>query len=137
MCTSVNDEVVHGIPSKRKLKNGDIITIDMVIGYKGYQGDAAWTYAVGDITDEKKYLMEHTERALYEGVKMVKPGNHIGDISNAVEKYARAHHLGVVRELCGHGIGTDMHEDPEVQTLVILEKDRDYEKVWSSVSNRC
>ena len=81
LCTSVNDEVVHGIPSKRKLKNGDIITIDMVIGYKGYQGDAAWTYAVGDITDEKKYLMEHTERALYEGVKMVKPGNHIGDIS--------------------------------------------------------
>lgn len=114
LCTSVNDEVVHGIPSKRKLKNGDIITIDMVIGYKGYQGDAAWTYAVGDITDEKKYLMEHTERSLYEGVKMVKPGNHIGDISNAVEKYARAHHLGVVRELCGHGIGTDMHEDPEV-----------------------
>ena len=114
LCTSVNDEVVHGIPSKRKLKNGDIITIDMVIGYKGYQGDAAWTYAVGDITDEKKYLMEHTERALYEGVKMVKPGNHIGDISNAVEKYARTHHLGVVRELCGHGIGTDMHEDPEV-----------------------
>lgn len=114
LCTSVNDEVVHGIPSKRKLKNGDIITIDMVIGYKGYQGDSAWTYAVGDITDEKKYLMEHTERSLYEGVKMVKPGNHIGDISNAVEKYARAHHLGVVRELCGHGIGTDMHEDPEV-----------------------
>lgn len=114
LCTSVNDEVVHGIPSKRKLKNGDIITIDMVIGYKGYQGDAAWTYAVGDITDEKKFLMEHTEKALYEGVKMVKPGNHIGDISNAVEKYARAHHLGVVRELCGHGIGTDMHEDPEV-----------------------
>lgn len=114
LCTSVNDEVVHGIPSNRKLKNGDIITIDMVIGYKGYQGDAAWTYAVGDISDEKKYLMEHTEKALYEGVKMVKPGNHIGDISNAVEQYARAHHLGVVRELCGHGIGTDMHEDPEV-----------------------
>ena len=114
LCTSVNDEVVHGIPSKRKLKNGDIITIDMVIGYKGYQGDAAWTYAVGDVSDDKKYLMEHTEKALYEGVKMVKPGNHIGDISNAIEKYARAHHLGVVRELCGHGIGTDMHEDPEV-----------------------
>lgn len=114
LCTSVNDEVVHGIPSKRKLKKGDIITIDMVIGYKGYQGDAAWTYAVGDVSDDKKYLMEHTEKALYEGVKMVKPGNHIGDISNAVEKYARAHHLGVVRELCGHGIGTDMHEDPEV-----------------------
>ena len=81
LCTSVNDMVVHGIPDNTKLKNGDIITIDVVIGYKGYQGDAAWTYAVGNISDEKKYLMEHTEKALYEGVKMVKPGNRIGDIT--------------------------------------------------------
>lgn len=114
LCTSVNDEVVHGIPGNYKLKNGDIITIDVVIGYKGYQGDAAWTYAVGEISDEKKYLMEHTEKALYEGVKMVKPGNRIGDISHAVEEYAHAHKLGVVEELCGHGIGLEMHEDPEV-----------------------
>ena len=111
---NVNDEVVHGIPSNRKLQNGDIVTIDMVIGYKGYQGDAAWTYAVGEIDEEKKYLMEHTEQALYEGIKEVKPGAHIGDISHAVEVYATEHNLGVVRELCGHGIGTDMHEDPEV-----------------------
>ena len=114
LCTSVNDTVVHGIPDDYKLKNGDIITIDVVIGYKGYQGDAAWTYAVGEISDEKKYLMEHTEKALYEGIKQVKPGNRIGDISNAVEVYAKSHNLGVVEELCGHGIGTDMHEDPEV-----------------------
>lgn len=114
LCVSVNDEVVHGIPSNRKLQNGDIVTIDMVIGYKGYQGDAAWTYAVGEIDEEKKYLMEHTEQALYEGIKEVKPGAHIGDISHAVEVYATEHNLGVVRELCGHGIGTDMHEDPEV-----------------------
>lgn len=114
LCTSVNDEVVHGIPSNRKLKNGDIITIDMVIGYKGYQGDAAWTYEVGEISPKKKYLMEHTENALYEGIKQVKPGNHIGDISNAIEEYAKKHNLGVIRELCGHGIGTDMHEDPDV-----------------------
>lgn len=114
LCTSINDEVVHGIPSNRKLKNGDIITIDMVIGYHGYQGDAAWTYAVGDISDKKKYLMEHTEKSLYEGIKMVKPGNRIGDISNAVEKYATKHHLGIVKELVGHGIGTNMHEDPDV-----------------------
>ena len=114
ICTSVNDEVVHGIPSKRKLKNGDIITLDLVIGYKGYQGDAAWTYAVGEIDDDKKYLMEHTEKALYEGLKKAIPGNRIGDISFAVQEYAEAHHLGVVRELCGHGIGKDMHEDPEV-----------------------
>ena len=114
LCVSVNGEVVHGIPSNRKLQNGDIVTIDMVIGYKGYQGDAAWTYAVGEIDEEKKYLMKHTEQALYEGIKEVKPGAHIGDISHAVEVYATEHNLGVVRELCGHGIGTDMHEDPEV-----------------------
>lgn len=114
LCTSVNDTVVHGIPNNYKLKNGDIITIDMVIGYKGYQGDAAWTYAVGKISDDKKYLMEHTEKALYEGIKMVKPGNRIGDISAAVQSYANKYKLGIVRELCGHGIGTDMHEDPDV-----------------------
>ena len=114
LCTSVNDTVVHGIPNDYKLKNGDIITIDVVIGYKGYQGDAAWTYAVGEVNDNKKYLMEHTEKALYEGVKQVKPGNHIGDISHAVEVYAKSHNLGIIEELCGHGIGTDMHEDPEV-----------------------
>lgn len=114
LCTSVNDMVVHGIPDNYKLKNGDIITIDVVIGYKGYQGDAAWTYAVGEVSSDKKYLMEHTEKSLYEGISMVKPGNRIGDISNAVYKYATEHKLGVVRELCGHGIGTEMHEDPDV-----------------------
>ena len=114
ICASVNDTVVHGIPDNYKLKDGDIITIDVVIGYKGYQGDAAWTYAVGKISDEKKYLMEHTEKALYEGIKQVKPGNRIGDISHAVEVYAKEHNLGVVEELCGHGIGMEMHEDPEV-----------------------
>ena len=98
LCTSVNDEVVHGIPGKRKLKNGDIITIDMVIGYHGYQGDAAWTYEVGNVNDKKKYLMEHTKKALYEGVKQVRPGAHIGDISHAVETYAKKHHLGVLKE---------------------------------------
>ncbi len=114
LCVSVNDEVVHGIPGKRKLRNGDIVTIDMVIGYHGYQGDAAWTYAVGDISEDKKYLMEHTEKALYEGIKQVKPGNHIGDISHAIEVYATKYNLGVVKELVGHGIGTEMHEDPDV-----------------------
>ena len=114
LCISINDEVVHGIPSKRKLKNGDIVTIDMVIGYHGYQGDAAWTYAVGDVSDKKRYLMEHTEKALYEGIKMVKPGNRIGDISNAIALYAVKHKLGIVKELVGHGIGTNMHEDPDV-----------------------
>ena len=113
-CISVNDTVVHGVPTNYKLKNGDVVTIDMVIGYKGYQGDSAWTYAVGEVSDDKKYLMEHTEKALYEGINKVKPGNRIGDISNAVETYARSHNLGIVKELTGHGIGTDMHEDPDV-----------------------
>lgn len=114
LCISVNDEVVHGIPGKRKLKNGDIVTIDMVISYHGYQGDAAWTYAVGTIDTKKKYLMEHTEASLYEGIKQVKPGNRIGDISNAIEEYATKHKLGIVKELVGHGIGKDMHEDPDI-----------------------
>lgn len=119
LCTSVNDEVVHGIPGDYKLKDGDIITIDVVIGYKGYQGDAAWTYAVGDVSDDKKYLMKHTEQSLYEGIKEVAPGKRIGDIAAAVQKYAEDHNLGVVRELCGHGIGREMHEDPEVPNFGI------------------
>ena len=114
LCTSVNDTVVHGIPDDYSLKNGDIITIDIVVSYKGYHGDSAWTYAVGDISDDKKYLMEHTYKALLEGISKVKPGNRIGDISNAIECYANKHSLGIVRELCGHGIGMDMHEDPDV-----------------------
>ena len=114
ICASVNDEVVHGIPGKRKLNNGDIITIDMVISYKGYQADSAWTYAVGEISKEKKYLMEHTEKALYEGLKQVKPGNRLGDVSHAIQEYAESHNLSVVRELSGHGIGTEMHEDPDI-----------------------
>ena len=114
LCTSINDEVVHGIPGPRKLKNGDIITIDIVACYKGYHGDSAWTYSVGEISEDKKYMMKHTEAALFEGLKMVKPGNRIGDISHAIEEYANKHHMGVVRELVGHGVGTDMHESPDV-----------------------
>lgn len=114
LCISVNDEVVHGFPSKRKLKDGDIVSIDIGACYKGYHGDSAWSYKVGSITDEDKYLLEHTEKALYEGIKQVKPCNHIGDISNAIEVYATAHNLGIVKELVGHGVGTTVHEDPEV-----------------------
>ena len=128
LCTSINEEVVHGIPSKRKLKNGDIITLDICACYKGYHGDSAWTYAIGDITEDKKYLLEHTEKSLYEGLKQVKPGNRIGDISSAIEEYAKKHKLGVVKELVGHGIGSHLHEDPEVPnygkagTGIILKK---------------
>lgn len=114
LCTSINEEVVHGIPGPRKLKEGDIITLDIVACYKGYHGDSAWTYAVGKVDKAKEYMMTHTEEALFEGLKMVKPGNRIGDISHAIERYANKYHMGVVRELVGHGVGTDMHEDPEV-----------------------
>ncbi len=114
ICISVNDEVVHGFPSNYKLKDGDIVTLDICACYKGYHGDSGWTYAVGNISNDDKYLMEHTEKALYEGIKEAKAGNRVGDISYAVEKYANKYNLGIVRELCGHGIGTDLHEDPDV-----------------------
>lgn len=114
ICTSVNDEVVHGIPSNRKLKNGDIVKLDIGACWKGYHGDSAWSYAVGEVSDDIKYLMEHTEKALYKGLEQIKPGNHIGDIGAAIEEYATAHKLGIVRELVGHGVGTDVHEEPDV-----------------------
>ena len=114
LCTSINDEVVHGIPSKRKLKNGDIITLDICACYKGYHGDSAWTYKVGEVSPEVSELMEETEEALFAGLAMVKPGNRIGDISNAVETVANKYHLGVVRELCGHGVGHELHEEPDI-----------------------
>ena len=114
ICTSINNEVVHGIPSKRKLRNGDIISIDIGACYKGYHGDSAWSYGVGTISKDMEYLLKHTEEALYVGLKEVKPGARIGDIGAAIEEYAKHHHLGVVKELVGHGVGSHLHEDPEV-----------------------
>ena len=114
ICTSINDEVVHGIPSNRKLKNGDIVKLDIGACYKGYHGDSAWSYAVGEVSDEIKYLMEHTEKSLFVGLDQIKPGTHIGDISHAIEEYAKEHKLGVVKELVGHGIGNNVHEQPDV-----------------------
>ena len=114
ICISVNDEVVHGIPGSRKLQDGDIVTLDICACFKGYHGDSAWTYAVGNISEDKKYLMEHTEKALYKGLEQVRPGAHIGDIGEAVQTYAESHNLGVVKELVGLGIGTNLHEQPDV-----------------------
>ena len=114
LCISINDEVVHGFPSDRVLQDGDIISIDIGACYKGYHGDSAWTYTVGEVSDDAKYLLKHTEKALYEGIKQAKVGNRIGDISYAVEKYATEHNLGVVKELVGHGVGTSVHEAPDV-----------------------
>lgn len=114
ICISVNEEVVHGIGSDRVLKNGDIVSIDIVVGLDGYQADAAETVAVGDINKEKTYLLKHTEAALYAGLKEVKNGVRLGCVSARIEDYAKKHHLGVVHELVGHGIGREMHEEPDV-----------------------
>ncbi len=122
ICISINEEVVHGIASSRKLRDGDIISLDICACYKGYHGDSAWTYPVGNITDEKKQLLEYTQKALFEGLSQVKAGNHVGDIGYAVSKYASAHNLGVVKELCGHGVGNNLHEEPDVPNYGIQGK---------------
>ncbi len=114
ICTSVNEQVVHGIPNNYKLKDGDIISIDIGACYLNHHGDSAWTYEVGVISEEDKYLLKHTEQALFEGLKMVKPHNYIGDIGYAVETYALKHNLGVVKELVGHGVGKNLHEKPDI-----------------------
>ena len=115
LCTSINEKVVHGIPDANEiLKDGDIISIDICACYKGYHGDSAWSYGVGKISKEKEELLKNTEEALYKGLNMIKPGNRIGDISSAVEKSAISHKLGVVKELVGHGVGNNLHEDPEI-----------------------
>ncbi|MDE5539606.1 MAG: type I methionyl aminopeptidase [Bacilli bacterium] len=114
ICVSINDEVVHGIPSSRKLRNGDIVSIDFTVRLNGYESDSARTYIVGDVPQEVEELVLNTEKALWEGIKQVRPGARIGDISNAIETFAHEHGLSVVEELVGHGIGTEMHEDPDV-----------------------
>lgn len=114
ICTSVNEVVVHGIPSNLRLKNGDIITLDIGVYYDGFHGDSAWTYGVGEISLEDKKLLEVTEQSLFEGLKMAKPGNRIGDISHAIESYVKPFGYGIVEEFTGHGIGRELHEDPYV-----------------------
>lgn len=114
ICTSVNDEVVHGIPSLKKLKKGDIISIDIGVIYQGYHSDSAATYPVGEISDENKMLLEETKNALFAGLSKVKNGAHLGDVSAAIEKHAKKYKLGVVRELVGHGVGKNLHEDPDI-----------------------
>jgi methionyl aminopeptidase len=114
LCTSVNDEVVHGIPSEYVLKEGDIVSIDCGVVMKGYYGDSAYTFAVGTISDEVNRLLEFTRESLEDGVKEAMAGNRIGDISFAVQSKAESGGYSVVRELVGHGLGTKLHEAPEV-----------------------
>ena len=115
LCTSVNDMVVHGIPSAKKiLRKGDIISIDLVVELNGYMGDSCITIPVGHTSKKNLQLIEVTEQALFAGIKQAVPGNHVGDIGYAVEKTVKPYGYGVLREYVGHGIGTDMHEDPEI-----------------------
>ncbi len=114
-CTSINEEVVHGIPSKERiLKQGDILKVDIGANYKGYHGDSAWTYPVGEITEETKQLLEVTEASLFEGLKHAKAGNRLTDISHAIQTYAESKGFSIVREFVGHGIGKNLHEDPQI-----------------------
>mgnify|MGYP002545983792 CR=1 FL=1 len=113
-CVSINEEVVHGIPGKTKLREGDIISIDIGACYKGYHGDSAWTYPVGKISKQKQDLLKHTEESLFAGLSVIKEGARIGDIGYAVSSVANKYHLGVVKELVGHGVGTSVHEAPDV-----------------------
>lgn len=114
ICVSVNDEVVHGIGSDRVLNEGDIITLDICTLYKGYHSDSAWTYPVGKISLENQMLLHHTEKMLYIGLNEIKDGAHLNNIGARISEYAHKHKLGVIRELCGHGVGCELHEEPDV-----------------------
>lgn len=115
ICVSVNEEVVHGIPSAdRIIQEGDIVSLDAGVIYKGYHSDAARTHAVGEVSAEAKELIRVTRECFFEGIKYAKEGNHLFDISGAIGRYAAERGYGVVRDLCGHGIGTALHEAPEI-----------------------
>ena len=115
ICVSVNDEVVHGIPSKKRiLQEGDIVSLDAGLIYKGFHSDAARTHAVGEISKEAKQLIEVTRQSFFEGIKFARAGHHLHEISAAIGAYAESFGYGVVRDLVGHGIGTSLHEDPQI-----------------------
>ena len=115
ICVSINDEVVHGIPSKKRIiQEGYIVSLDAGLIYKGYHSDAARTHAIGEVNPEAAKLIQVTRESFFEGIKFAKAGNHLHDISAAIQKYAESFGFGVVRDLVGHGIGTHLHEDPEI-----------------------
>jgi methionyl aminopeptidase len=114
ICTSINAELVHGIPGKRKLKEGDIISVDCGTVYQGYVGDSAFTAAVGEVSAAAQHLLDVTEKALEAGTAKMTAGNHVGDVSTAIQAYVESHGLHVVREYTGHGVGRQMHEGPQV-----------------------
>ncbi|MBI2608278.1 MAG: type I methionyl aminopeptidase [Deltaproteobacteria bacterium] len=115
LCVSVNEQVVHGIPGNKKLKKGDLLSLDFGVIYEGYYGDSALSFIVGHPpTQEQEKLLRITEESLYKGIEQAQVGNHISDISHAVQKHVEAHGFSVVREFVGHGIGRELHEDPQI-----------------------
>ena len=123
VCISINDEVVHGIPDKhRYLEEGDIVSLDTGVIWKGYQSDAARTHMIGEVSGEARKLVEVTQQSFFEGIKYAKAGNHLNDISKAIQEYAESLGFGVVRDLVGHGIGTEMHEAPEIPNFAQRRK---------------
>lgn len=122
ICISVNDEVVHGIPGSRKLKNGDVVSIDIGVCYKGYHSDSANTYIVGTSSKEIIDLVENTKKSLYIGLDAIKDGAKVSDIGANIETFAKECKLGVIRELVGHGVGTSVHEDPDVPNYYTNER---------------
>lgn len=119
ICISINDEVVHGIPSSRVIKDGDVVSIDIGVCYKGYHSDSANTYIVGKQTKEVEDLVNNTKNALYEGLSAIKKGVLLSDIGMRIEDYAKRNNLGVIEELVGHGVGTNIHEDPDVPNYYV------------------
>ena len=123
ICVSVNEEVVHGIPDKHRiLKEGDIVSLDAGVTYKGYHSDAARTHGIGEISREAAKLVEVTRESFFEGIKYAKEGNYLFEISAAIGRYAESFGYGVVRDLCGHGIGTDLHEAPQIPNYEMNRK---------------
>ena len=114
LCTSINEEIVHSVPSARQLKDGDIISLDLGIFYQGFHTDMAITVPVGKISPETQRLIRATKKALKRGIKKTRPGNTIGDIGNTIQRYVESQGFNVVRDLCGHGIGKELHEDPKI-----------------------
>jgi methionyl aminopeptidase len=114
LCVSVNEEVVHGIPGSRRLKAGDLVSLDFGVRYDGYYGDAAISVGVGEVSDKARALMAATEKSLYAGIAKIKAGNHLSDISHAVQTEVEGAGFGVIREFVGHGIGRSLHEDPQI-----------------------
>lgn len=114
ICASINEQLVHGIPGKRKLQAGDVISIDCGSTFEGFVGDAAFTVGVGEISPEARRLIEVTEQALYEGIRQMRAGNRVGDVSAAIQKYVESYGFYVTREYTGHGVGRQMHEGPQV-----------------------